>query len=298
VAWASLCCSNDCESTKRQPEIMKRGHLLLAVFLACALVAAGALTYKRWPQLLKKLTEQKTATSSNKNEASSVPPFSTREPERYQATRIITSVEYQNGSADATPETVTTKMLIARDGEKRREEYIGAEATTVFLEVPTGRFLLLPAKKLYADLNLASGDLDSLDPQSDAYSEFSPERLLNETRALARYEKLGAETLDGRSTTKYRVTTADSTNGTEDGSVTLIWIDDGFGMPIRSETISGGGDHWSKLTVELRDLKPEVDPRLFDLPNDYKRADYRQLQAAIKQARDAQSVEKSEVEKR
>jgi hypothetical protein len=274
--------------------------IVFVVFLTRAAAAAGALTYKRWPQLFKRLTEQKTANSSNQNEVSSLPPFSTREPERYQATRITTSVEYRNGSADATPETVTTRMLIARDGEKRREDYLGAEATTVFLEIPTGRFVLLPAKKLYAELNVASGDLDSLDldPQSDVYSAFSPERLLNETRALARYEKLDIETLDGRRTTKYRVTKADSTNGTADGSVTLIWIDESFGMPIRSETISAGGDHSSKLTVELRDLKREVDLRLFDLPNDYKKADYRQLQAAIKQARDAQSVEKSEVEKR
>jgi hypothetical protein len=68
-------------------------------------------------------------------------------------------------------------------------------------------------------------------------------------------------------------------------------------MPIRSETITAGGDHSSKLTVELRDLKRDVDPRLFDLPNEYKKAGYRRLQA-VKQARDAQSVEKSEAAKR
>src|SRR6266571_6735983 len=262
--------------------------IVFAVFLACALAGAGALTYRRWPQLFKRPTEQKPANSSNQNEVSSVPPFSTKEPERYQATRIITTVEYRNGSADSAPETVITKVLIARDGEKRREEYNSAEATTVYLEIPTGRFVLLPSKKLYADLSLASSDLDSLDPQSDVYSEFSPERLLSETRALARYEKLGAETLDGRRTTKYRVTTADPTNGPEDGNVTLIWIDESFGMPIRSETISADGDHLTKLTAELRDLKREVDPQLFDLPNDYKKADYRQLQATLKQARAAQ----------
>src|SRR6266567_1818601 len=258
--------------------------IVFAVFLVSALAAAGALTYRRWPQLFKKPTEQKPANFSNQNEVSSVPPFSTKEPERYQATRIITTVEYRNGSADSAPETVIAKMLIARDGEKRREEYNSAEATTVFLDIPMGRFVLLPSKKLYADLSLAS---------SDVYSEFSLERLLNETRALARYEKLGAETLDGRSTTKYRVTTADPTNGPEDGSVTLIWVDESFGMPIRSETISPGGDHSTKLTVELRDLKGEVDPRLFDLPEGYRKADYRQLEAAIKQARVAQSVENS-----
>ena len=268
------------------------------LLLASALTIAGALTYKRWPQLFKRRTAQKTANPSNQNEVSSVPPFSTKEPERYQATRIITTVEYRNGSADSTPETVIAKMLVARDGEKRREEYNSAEATTVFLEIPTGRFVLLPSKKLYSDFSLASSDLDSLDPQSDVRSEFSPERLLNETRAPARYEKLGAETVDGRIITKYRVTTADPTNGPEDGSVTLIWIDESFGMPIRSETISAGGDHSTKLTVELRDLKREVDPRLFDLPNDYKKADYRQFQAAIKQARVAQSVENSEPGKR
>ena len=277
---------------------MTNGKWKIVFILLLASAIAGAFSYQRWPQLFRKPAEQKPVNSSNHNEASSVPPFSTKEPERYQATRIVTTMEYRNGSADSATETVIAKMLIARDGEKRREEYNSAAATTVYLEIPTGRFVLLPSKKLYADLSLASSDLDSLDPQSDVYSEFSPERLLNETRALARYEKLGAETLDGRRTTKYRVTTADPTNGPEDGNVTLIWIDESFGMPIRSETISAGGDHSTKLTVELRDLKREVDPRLFDLPNDYKKADYRRLQAAIKQARDAQSIEKSGVEKR
>src|SRR2546428_11175356 len=132
--------------------------IVFAVFLASTLAAAGALTYERWPQLFKKPTEQKTANSSNQNAASSVPPFSTKEPERYQATRIFTSVEYRNGAADSAPETVTTKMLIARDGGKRREEYNSAEATTVYLEIPTGRFVLLPSKRLYADLSVASSD--------------------------------------------------------------------------------------------------------------------------------------------
>src|SRR5436309_4738217 len=100
--------------------------IVFAVFLVGAL-AAAALTYKRWPQLFKKPTEQKTANSSNQNEVSSVPPFSTKEPERYQAARIVTTVEYRNGAADSAPETVITKVLIARDGEKRREEYNSAE---------------------------------------------------------------------------------------------------------------------------------------------------------------------------
>ena len=61
-----------------------------------------------------------------------MPPFSTKEPERYQAARIVTTVEYRNGAADSAPETVITKVLIARDGEKRREEYNSAGNTRHF----------------------------------------------------------------------------------------------------------------------------------------------------------------------
>ena len=275
---------------------MTRGRWILTIFVAGSLTTAGALTYKRWPQLLREDNKQKTTSSATPDGLLSIPPFSTKEPERYQATRVITSVEYKNGSGSA-PVSVTNKILIARDGDKRREEFQTAvNETVVYLETPQGRFVLSPAKRLYADLDPGSGDLSAFNPLSDGATadqssgpatpgtaDFSPERLLNETRAPARYEKLGAETINDRAATKYRVTSGDETNGTAVGSVTLIWIDDTLGLPIRTETRSTTSNSSATLTVELRDLKQEVDPRMFELPKDYQKVDYRRLLAESSQ---------------
>ena len=73
------------------------------------------------------------------------------------------------------------------------------------------------------------GSLDSAESP-----ELSPDQLLNEAHAPATYEKLGTETLAGRTTTKYRVVVV---TGTESQNETLMWIDEALGMPVRSETI-------------------------------------------------------------
>jgi outer membrane lipoprotein-sorting protein len=250
-----------------------------AIFLGVTIIAGaiGAFRWSRW----RRMESQKAAIPANANttELRSVPPFSTREPERYQATRIITSVEYKDASGQS-PLTTISKTLIARDGEKRREEYeSGLGRTLVYLENPDGRFILSPVNKLYADLTAspAESNPDAGSVAPTGTSDFSPERLLNETPALARYENLGGDRINERNTTKYRVTPRDATTGNNAGSVTLIWIDNALGLPVRSETSSTAGDHPARLTVELRDLKAVVDSRVFELPKDYRKVDYRRF---------------------
>ena len=66
--------------------------------------------------------------------------------------------------------------------------------------------MLLPREKLYADLGLEATDHGMTNPQFEL-DEVSPDLLLNESVPSSRYENLGAETVAGRPTTKYRVTT-------------------------------------------------------------------------------------------
>jgi len=126
---------------------------------------------------------------------------------------------------------------------------------------------------MYTDLNTASDDTGPGNRLSDSPDDFpglSPDQLLNETHAPATYEKLGAETLAGRMTTKYRIvvlTEPDSQNET------LIWIDEALGMPIRSEAMSNSSGHSSKVTMELKDIRLEVDERLFSWPSDYRKVE-------------------------
>lgn len=269
---------------------MRAGRLILIVFLASALAAAGALTYKRWPGLKTSLRREP-AKSSNQEQLSSVPPFATKEPDRYQATRIITSVEGDTGQLPP----VVTRILIARDGDRRREDYeTDSDLPTSYLEIAAGTFVLLPSKKLYADIRSAPGfalpnQRDARQDDSDA--DFSTDRLLNETPGVARYEKLGSEKLDGRATTKYRVTNGVATTGAGPPTVTLIWIDQTLGMPIRSESEGFEGNHHSKLTLELRDIRTQVDPVLFELPKDYQKVEYSKFADELQQAREVRRRE-------
>jgi outer membrane lipoprotein-sorting protein len=213
--------------------------------------------------------------ASSGNSTFTTPPFSTKEPDRYRAIRV-TSFTTTPGSEDPSP-AQTNQVLIARDGQSRREEYAGgAMGQIVYLEIPTGHFILLPTLKQYADLDTLSSAPTSPDrpdrPERPADDPplLSPDQLLNESHPSATYEKLGNESLSGRTTTKYRVVVL---NGATTSNETFIWVDDQFGMPVKSETITTSNGQSTKVTTELRDVSFELDESLFSWPSGYKKVE-------------------------
>ena len=193
--------------------------------------------------------------ASTETVVSSTPPFQTREPERYRATRTMTSV-----AADG--KTTVTTTSIARDGELRRTESKVATRTLIFLNLPEGTFVLLPDEKIYASV---SGD-SVLGTAEDG--EISPEKLLHGDDLKSSYQKLGAEVVGGRNTNKYRVVVNSSSATSVTPSETLIWIDEALGMPIRSETKSSDGTH---VTMELSEIELNIDRHLFEIPSDFQK---------------------------
>jgi len=199
--------------------------------------------------------------------AAATPPFATREPERYQAVRTITSSEGAGVSR-------TSKTLIFRDGLKRREEYQNmAGGRIVYLELQTGRFVLLPAAKLFADVVGGSALAGNGQPSPD---EVSTDFLLNQAPVETRYERLGTENVRDRAATKFRVLTR-SMNGAGSDTQTLIWIDETLGMPLRWETTASSDEHEKKTTMELSEIKLDIERSVFDIPADYRKVDIRSL---------------------
>jgi hypothetical protein len=202
------------------------------------------------------------------NDTSRTPPFSTREPERYQWTSVTTvSTVDRAAGAEASLSPNTSQVFVARDRDLRREDYELSPGVKVsFLQLPTGRYRLLHSKKLYAELGVeegAPGQAQNVPP------DFSPERLLNASRTEARYEKLGAEQLNGRATTKYRVTVRSEAGEAKDFQTeNLVWVDESLGVPVRTESSSPDG---SRYTMELRDIKLDVEASTFALPPDYRK---------------------------
>jgi outer membrane lipoprotein-sorting protein len=185
---------------------------------------------------------------------SSTPPFQTKEPERYRATRTITTV-----TADG--KTVVTKSSTAKDGEMRRTETEVGSSKLVFLNSPDGTFVLLPDEKVYAS---TSSDEPVAGSAEDG--DLTPEKLLHDDIGSTSYQKLGTESIAGRNTNKYRVVVNNSKAGSVSQVETLIWIDEALGMPIKSETKSPDGTH---VTMELSEITLDVDKAVFQIPEDY-----------------------------
>ena len=193
---------------------------------------------------------------------SSIPPFQTKEPERYQALRTITI-------SKAAGESIVTRTLIAKDGNSRRDAYeTSTTEKIVYLDLPDGRFILLPVAKLYADVGSeAASARDSSDLKDDS-SAGSPDLLLNADRIETQYQRLGGEIINGLNTSKYRVLVNTSARGTVSTGESFIWIDETLGMPVKSETVTADG---SRTTMELSEIVFDVDKGLFQIPGGYRK---------------------------
>ncbi|HSL54042.1 MAG TPA: hypothetical protein VK868_06585 [Pyrinomonadaceae bacterium] len=198
---------------------------------------------------------------------SSTPPFQTKEPERYRAVRTITAV-------NAEGQSVVTKAFVARDGESRRYESTGVPKTTVHLTTPEGQFFLLPVEKVYADVTDESRG--SADPIEDGL-ESSPDALLHTDAGTTSYQRLGNEVIAGRNTNKYRIVVNSPGAPNVSQSETLMWIDETLQMPIKSETKSDG----TYVTMEISEIKFEVEKSLFTIPEGYQKVTFTELRKRL-----------------
>lgn len=231
-----------------------------------AALIAGLAIYKRWAPPAQQAPKTETGPTN------SVPPFATKEPTTYEATRII-SYSLTSAKAGISEQPHVDRILLARDGEQRREEYeAGALGSIVFLENVNGRFILLPQPKFYADAT------ESIESNAREQSELqverelmSPDFLLHESNTPTQYQKLGQETVAGRLATKYRVMTSASGSGASHES--LIWIDETLGMPILTQYTSASENDSIRVSMELQNIRTAVDPQTFALPADYRKVD-------------------------
>lgn len=207
-----------------------------------------------------------TETNANKTVVSAIPPFETKEPERYRATRTITIT-------NASGETSVTKNLIARDGELRRDESGTNGQQVVYLTLPEGRFVLLPNEKLYAAVDEAQTS------DSEDVSETSPDRLLHTELITPGYQKLGSETIGGKDLQKYRVVVNNSAGENVSAGETLLWFDEKLQMPVRTENRSPNG---TRTITELSNVVLEVDKTLFQIPKDYEKIEFSKLRERLK----------------
>ena len=209
---------------------------------------------------------QKVTTQTSANAISSTPPFKTEEPQRYRATRTITT-------AVANGQTVVTKSSIARDGELRREDSENNGQRVVYLTLPEGRFVLLPDEKIFAAATNETAN------NSEEPAETSPDRLLHTELVTTGYQNLGSETAGGKNLQKYRIVVNNSAGGNVSVGETLLWFDEALHMPVKTEITSPDG---TRVTTELANVVLNVDQKLFEIPKDFQKIDFNKLRERLK----------------
>ena len=167
-------------------------------------------------------------------------------------------------------QSVVSTIAIFRDGEARREENNSQSKQIVYLDLPNGRFILVPDERVYAAVEDGpTAPLDT-DGSADLYLHTAP--------IQTSYENLGSEVVNGQNASKYKVTVNDSSIKDVTERESLIWIDESLGMPVKSVTRSAAGTR----TMELTRINLSVDKRIFEIPKDYRKIEAAALRGRIR----------------
>ena len=190
--------------------------------------------------------------------------IATREPEQYQATLVL-SAETEGG--EKTVGIPTLSAQVARNGADRRVTFkLPDGSDLIYLEQGDKHIVIAPSRKQYAELT----------PEATGFQLqklMTPGQLVAYLEKLKGVEKVGDETINGRTADKYRYanTTNTSTSAGQVNTEAFVYVDKETGLPLRSELYSEAsgnvqGVKGAKIVAEMRDITTTVDPALFQVP--------------------------------
>lgn len=258
------------------------GLLIAAALVAAAALAAGGCQSSENTNATANANGSNSNTSvninsnSNANMTNSTVTTSTgqtieaREPDKYSAT--VTIAASTSGQQRASGQT---EIKVARNGADRRysvDTKVPGLGEIIYLEKGDKHYIIMPARKQYAELTQEMTGVNM-----EAVRAMTPGQIVAFVERQQGVERVGEETLNTRQVIKYRAagkTQTQSSAGQVQGE-SFIYVDKETGLPLRVEGFSAAtgnvqGVSGGNLVAEMRDLKTDVDPTQFELPQDYK----------------------------
>ncbi|MFL6374223.1 MAG: hypothetical protein ACJ73D_06120 [Pyrinomonadaceae bacterium] len=202
-----------------------------------------------------------------------------REPDQYQATVTI-KVEAMGAQQPVTMPTLAAK--VARSGNDRRMEFtIPAGGRVVYLDKGENKYLILPDKNQYAELNNDSTGFD-------IRRMMTPGEIVKQVKSQQGLQLVGDDTLNGRAVTKYRYAATANTQS-QAGNVnteSYLYVDKDTGLPLRSETTSQAtgnvqGYNGLRVVTEMSDLTSDAPADLFAVPTNMQKIEAEQVRAQV-----------------
>jgi len=219
---------------------------------------------------------------ANTNANTSTEPISTlaaREPDTYKAVVVLSAV---TEGGDKTIGIPTLSAEVARNGADRRVAFkLPDGSDLIYLEKGDQHIVLVPSRKQYAELT----------PEATGFQLqklMTPGQMVSRLEKLNGIERVGEETVNGRTAVKYRYSRTSSTN-TQAGTVNteaFFYIDKETGLPLRSElsTEASGnvqGVKGATVIAEMRDISTTVDSSAFEVPAGYSKVPPEQIRQQI-----------------
>ncbi len=208
------------------------------------------------------------------------PPFATKEPDKYSA-KIVFAFRYDEAASNFVEQT----YFVARDGSNRRLDFEAGDKQISSIQRADGKqILLLSKQKVWVELNAApdKNDLKMLTNQPD---DFSLTHFLSAKPVGATFSAVGKEEVLNRQTTKYQLDFGPVTTAENIRTETFVWADESLGLPIRTEidAIENGAPTGAQNIVELREIKTEVEPQIFDVPAGFRKITTQEARQILKQ---------------
>jgi hypothetical protein len=159
---------------------------------------------------------------------------------------------------------------VARSGDDRRVEFkLPDGSPLVYLDHNNKHYVILPSRKQYAELTQEATGVQF-------HKLITPGQLVSDLKNIRGVEKVGEGPLDGRSADKYRYSAQTNTN-TKAGEVkaeAFVYVDKETGLPLRAEMLAeSSGDvkgvKAARVVAEMKDIKTDVAPTLFEPPTGY-----------------------------
>lgn len=187
-----------------------------------------------------------------------------REPEKYRATLVI-SAETEGGQKTVGIPTLSAE--VSRNGADRRVAFkLPDGSDLIYLDHDGKHLVIAPGRKQYAELTKEATGFQM-------QKLMTPGHIVSYIEKLKGVERVGEETLNGRTAEKYRYSTTTNTS-TSAGAVkseAFVFVDKETGLPLRTEVYSEAsgsvqGVKGVKVVAEMRDISTTVDESLFQIP--------------------------------
>lgn len=193
-----------------------------------------------------------------------------REPDKYSATVSITA-----STAGQQRAAGQAEVKVARNGADRRysiDTKVPGVGEVIYLEKGDKHYVILPARKQYAELTQEMTGVNM-----EMVRAMTPGQIVAFVTRQQGVQLVGDETLNNRPVKKYRVAgkaQTQSSAGQVQGE-SFIYVDKETELPLRVEGFSAAsgnvqGVSGGNLIAEMRDLKTDVDPTQFELPQGFK----------------------------